>query len=107
MVEGEKSQALALWSFMSRLIWLLLMALCGWFAGKSVGGMGMGTVADLLLGITGALTVRFFLDTVRVTVQDADAFLLSACGAATLPCFVRFLAKRHDRRASPRKSRTP
>jgi uncharacterized membrane protein YeaQ/YmgE (transglycosylase-associated protein family) len=92
---------------MSKLIWLLLMALCGWVAGKGVGGKALGTVADVLLGITGALTVRFFLDALRVTVPDADALLFSVWGAAASPSLLGRLMRRHDVRVSARAAQTP
>jgi len=99
---------------MSHLIWLVLMASCGWTAGRIVGGKGGGTVADILFGITGALAVRFVLDALRVTVQDIDAFLFSVCGSAGLAGIARFLMKRHDERvsafspnATPLKTRVP
>ncbi len=92
---------------MSHLMWLFLTALCGWFAGKSVGGKRLGAVADSLLGITGAQTVRFLLDVLRVSVDDTNALLFSVWGAAALPYLVRFLIKRRDRHASARTSQTP
>ena len=92
---------------MSHSIWLFVMALCGWFAGKSVGGKRLGAVTDILLGITGAQTVRFLLDVVRVSVDETNALLFSVWGAAALPCLVRFLMKGRDRRASARPSQTP
>lgn len=90
---------------MSYLLWLLVMASCGWIAGEIVGGKGLGGVADILLGITGAMTVRFFLDALRSPVQDVTALLFGVWGAAGLAGFVRFLIKRHDERASSRACR--
>ena len=84
------------------------MGLCGWFAGKIVGGKRLGAVADILLGITGAQTVRFLLDVLRVSVEDTNALLFSVCGAAALRYLVRFLVKRRDRlAASARPSQSP
>lgn len=91
---------------MSHLVWLILMAFCGWFTGESVGGERLGAMADILLGITGAMTVRFFLDVLRVHVEDSNALLFSVWGAAALPCLVRFLMKRRDSRASRQASQT-
>jgi uncharacterized membrane protein YeaQ/YmgE (transglycosylase-associated protein family) len=79
---------------------LPLMAVCGWTAGKVVGGKGLGVVADFLLGITGAQTMHFFLATLQVTVRDSDTLLLSVLGAAALPGFIRFLIRRQDGRSS-------
>ncbi len=85
---------------MSHLMWLFLTALCGWFAGKSVGGKRLGAVADSLLGITGAQTVRFLLDVLRVSVKETNALLFSVLGAVALPYLVRFLMKRRDSHAA-------
>jgi len=106
-VDGEDSQRLALGSGMSHSIWLFVMALSGWFAGKSVGGKRLGAVGDILLGITGAQMVRFSLDVLRVSVDDTSALLFSVWGATALPYLVRFLMKPRDRRASARPSQTP
>jgi uncharacterized membrane protein YeaQ/YmgE (transglycosylase-associated protein family) len=80
---------------MLRFIWLLLMALCGRTAGEMVGGKGFGLVADMLLGITGALTVRFAVDALRIDVHAVNLLLFSIWGAAALPASVRFLVKWH------------
>lgn len=94
---------------MSGLIWLLLMAACGWTAGRSVGGKGLGVVADLLLGITGALGVRFFRDALGFTGPRLDAifFFCSVCGAAALPGFVRYLMKRQHHARGPASAPKP
>jgi len=92
---------------MSYLAWLLLMALCGWIAGRIVGRNGRGNVADFLLGITGGLAVRFCFDVLRVTVPGTDALVFSVCGAAALPALVRFLIRQGDRQGSVLASQTP
>ena len=92
---------------MSYLAWLLLMALCGWLAGQMVGGKGRGNVTDFLLGITGALALRFCFDVLQVAVPDTDALVFSVCGAAALPALIRFLMRRRDRCVSAIVSRTP
>jgi uncharacterized membrane protein YeaQ/YmgE (transglycosylase-associated protein family) len=86
------------------LVWLLLMALCGWTAGEIVGGKGFGRAADILLGITGALTVRFSLEVVRIDMDAVNLLLFSVWGAAALPGIVRLLVRIHDKikvRTSP------
>jgi uncharacterized membrane protein YeaQ/YmgE (transglycosylase-associated protein family) len=80
---------------MLHFIWLILMALCGWAAAEIVGGKGLGRVADMLLGITGAFVVRFSMDALRIDVHAINLLLFSIWGAAALPSSVRFLAKRH------------
>jgi uncharacterized membrane protein YeaQ/YmgE (transglycosylase-associated protein family) len=75
-------------------IWLFLVALSGWAAGYIVGGKGFGVVADILLGFTGGMTVRFCLDAMGVRVTDVNLLLFSIWGAAALPGFVRVLVRR-------------
>jgi len=81
---------------MSQFIWLALMAMCGWFAGRVVGGRGVGGVADLLLGITGASAVRFFFDVLEPSLHHTEVLWFSVCGSAAFPMLVRILMKRHD-----------
>jgi len=50
--------------------------------------------------------VRFLLDTLRVTGGKHQRALVFGWGAASLPCVLRFLMKRHDRRASVRASQS-
>jgi uncharacterized membrane protein YeaQ/YmgE (transglycosylase-associated protein family) len=89
---------------MSQFIWLALVMACGWLAGKAVGGKGLGVIADILLGITGSSTVRFFLDAVHLPLQRADVLWLSIAGSAALPILLRLLISQHDKRVSVRGS---
>src|SRR5215469_4704617 len=72
-----------------------------------VGGKSRGNVTNLLLGITGALAVRFCFDVLRVAVPETGAVVFSVCGAATLPALVRFFMRRRDRQVSVLGSQTP
>src|ERR1039458_7278667 len=45
-------------------IWLLAAALAGWVSGKIAQDDGFGTLADILLGITGAFVVRWSLENI-------------------------------------------
>jgi len=83
---------------MLSLIWLLLMAICGWTAVETVGGKGQGRISDLLLGITGGLAVRFLFEALRIDVDVVNLLLFSVWGAAALPGIVKFLLKRRRNR---------
>lgn len=67
---------------------------------------GWGPVTGILLGITGAMTVHFFLDVLRVTVPASETLVFSVCGAAALPVSVRLLMRRRGRCVSAIASRT-
>jgi uncharacterized membrane protein YeaQ/YmgE (transglycosylase-associated protein family) len=84
-------------------IWLLAAALAGWAAGKIAGEDGFGTLADILLGITGAFVVRWSLENIGISLQDVYLLLFSIWGAAALPAAVRFGIRRHNE--SKRRSR--
>ena len=58
-------------------IWLFAAALAGWAAGKIAQDDGFGTLADILLGITGAFVVRWGLE-VAVQTGAEDAVLAAA-----------------------------
>lgn len=70
---------------------------------KEYGGKGLGTVADILFGITGAMTACFLLDALGIPGEDIHPFLLSLSGAATLPVSVRLWVGHRDRPSLPRK----
>jgi uncharacterized membrane protein YeaQ/YmgE (transglycosylase-associated protein family) len=61
-------------------IWLLAAALAGWVSGKLAGDNGFGTGADILLGITGAFVVRWSLEKIGISLQDAYLLLFSIWG---------------------------
>ena len=78
-------------------IWLLVAALAGWAGARSHGDDGFGSGADILLGITGAFVVRWSLEKIGISLQDAYLLLLSIWGAAAFPAAVRFGVRRHNR----------
>jgi uncharacterized membrane protein YeaQ/YmgE (transglycosylase-associated protein family) len=78
-------------------IWLFVAALTGWAGGKIAGDDGFGTAADILLGITGAFVVRWFLENLGVSLHDVYLLLFSIWGAAAFPALVRFGIRRHNR----------
>lgn len=78
-------------------IWLFVAAVAGWAGGKIAGDDGFGAGADILLGITGAFVVRWSLENIGISVQDAYLLLFSILGAATLPALVRLGIRRHNR----------
>jgi uncharacterized membrane protein YeaQ/YmgE (transglycosylase-associated protein family) len=78
-------------------IWLLAAALAGWGGGKIAGGDGFGRGTDILLGITGAFAVRWFLENVSISVGDVYLLLFSIWGAAAFPAAVRLGIRYHNR----------
>jgi uncharacterized membrane protein YeaQ/YmgE (transglycosylase-associated protein family) len=77
--------------------WLLAAAVAGWAAGKITGNDGFGTGADVLLGITGALLVRWSFENMDPPVANVYLLLFSIWGAAALPAIVRLGIRRHKR----------
>ena len=78
-------------------IWVLAAALAGWAAGEIAGDDGFGTGADILLGITGAFLVRWFVENVGISLHDVYLLLFSIWGAAAVPAAVRLGVRRHNR----------
>ena len=78
-------------------IWLLAAGLAGWASGKIVGNNGFGTVADILLRITGACVVRWFLENAGISLANVYLLLFSIWGAAAVPAVVRLGIRRHRR----------
>jgi len=54
--------------------WLLAAEVAGWATGKITGNDGFGTGADVLLGITGALLVRWSLENMNPPVAKSICF---------------------------------
>jgi len=78
-------------------IWVLAAALAGWAAGEIAGDDGFGTGADILLGITGAFLVRWFVENIGISLHDVYLLLFSIWGAAAVPAAVRLGVRRHNR----------
>jgi uncharacterized membrane protein YeaQ/YmgE (transglycosylase-associated protein family) len=71
-------------------IWLLAAALAGWASGKFTSGKGFGSVADVLLGITGAFVVRCFMEKIGISLNNANLLFLSIWGASAFPVAAKF-----------------
>jgi uncharacterized membrane protein YeaQ/YmgE (transglycosylase-associated protein family) len=78
-------------------IWLLAAALAGWAAGEIAGNGGFGTLADVLLGITGAFVVRWSVENIGISVNNVYLLLFSIWGAAAFPAVLRIALRRHHR----------
>ena len=74
--------------------WLIFVALTGWAAGEIVGGDDYGRLTDVLLGLSGALAVRFIIESIGIPLHDIYLLLFSIWGAATAPVTFR-LSLRH------------
>jgi len=81
-------------------IWLLAAALAGWAGGKIAGDEGFGTGADILLGITGAFVVRWFLENSGISIHDAYLLLFTIWGGAAFPAALRLGIRRYNRSKS-------
>jgi uncharacterized membrane protein YeaQ/YmgE (transglycosylase-associated protein family) len=77
--------------------WLLAAAVAGWAAGEITGTDGLGTGADLLLGITGAFVVRWSLENMGIFLANVYLLLFSIWGAAALPAIMRLGIRHHKR----------
>jgi len=65
-------------------IWFVAAGLAGWASGRISGDDGFGTVADILLGITGAFVVRWSFENAGISLKDMYVLLFSIWGAAGL-----------------------
>ena len=82
-------------------LWLLITGiLTGLVTRNIVGGKALGTVADALLGITGAFAVDWILRVVPHTtaMSWSNSTLFTIWGAAALPLLVHFFARRQSTR---------
>ena len=78
-------------------IWLLAAALAGWAGGKIAGDDGFGTLADILLGITGFFVIRWSVENIGISLKDVYLLLFSIGGAAALPAALGLGIRRHNR----------
>jgi uncharacterized membrane protein YeaQ/YmgE (transglycosylase-associated protein family) len=84
-------------------IWLVATGLAGWASGQITRNDGFGTVADILLGITGAFVVRWSLENLGISLANVYLLLFSIWGAVAFPAVVRLGISCHRR--SRRRSR--
>jgi uncharacterized membrane protein YeaQ/YmgE (transglycosylase-associated protein family) len=83
--------------------WLIFVAIAGWAAGEIAGGNDYGRLTDILLGLSGALLVRFIVESSKIQLHDIYLLLFSIWGAAMVPAIFR-LSLRH--RMNVRRQRT-
>ena len=76
--------------------WLIFVAITGWAAGEIVGGDQYCRLTDVLLGISGALLVRFVVESTGIRLDDIYLLLFSVWGAATVPAIFRLAMRRRD-----------
>jgi len=58
--------------------WLIFVAIAGWAAGEIAGGNDYGRLSDVLLGLSGALLVRFVVESTGIKLHDDYVVLLSS-----------------------------
>jgi len=80
--------------------WLLLIGiLTGLTTRFIVGGKAYGSVADALLGITGAFFVNWLLEMLtHAAIPWSNSTLFTIWGAAALPLLAHFLARHQTAR---------
>jgi uncharacterized membrane protein YeaQ/YmgE (transglycosylase-associated protein family) len=89
---------------MPYVVWLIFVAVAGWAAGEIAGGNDYGRLTDVLLGLSGALLVRFIVESARINLHDIYLLLFSIWGAAMVPAIFRW-SIRH--RTNMRRHRAP
>lgn len=78
---------------------LIVGIIAGLVSRTIVGGKAYGPVADALLGITGAFAADWVLGTFAPTPTDwTNSVLFTIWGAAALPLFAHFFARRRTSR---------
>jgi uncharacterized membrane protein YeaQ/YmgE (transglycosylase-associated protein family) len=81
---------------MSYAAWLIFVAITGWAAGEIIGGDDYGRLTDVLLGLSGALAVRFVVESVGIPLHEIYLLLFSVWGAATVPVMFRLSMRRRN-----------
>ena len=80
--------------------WLLIIGVLSGLVTRTIaGGKAYGAVADALFGITGAFAVDWTLRVVSyTTISWSSSTVFTIWGAAALPLFVHFFARRQSAR---------
>ena len=80
----------------SIIVILLVGLIAGWLAGKIVRGTGFGLIADICIGIVGALIGSWLLPRVGIHlgVGMVDAIITATVGAVLLLVVLRFVRGR-------------
>ena len=69
----------------SIIVWLIIGALGGWLAGKLVHGYGFGLLANMVIGILGAVVGGYILPQLGfIPVSAAGDFVAATLGAVIL-----------------------
>ena len=76
-------------------VWFLLIGgVIGWLAGLITTGRGFGILADIVIGIVGAMLGGWMARVVGLSVgSSAGAFLLAVIGAVVLVGLTRFVVR--------------
>ena len=77
-------------------VWFLFIGgVIGWLAGVIVRGRGFGIIADIVIGIVGAMLGGWMARAIGLsTGSSAGAFLLALVGAVVLVGLTRFVVRR-------------
>ena len=77
-------------------VWFLFIGgVIGWLAGVIVRGRGFGIIADILIGIVGAMLGGWMTGVIGISAgSSAGAFLLALVGAVVLVGLTRFIVRK-------------
>jgi uncharacterized membrane protein YeaQ/YmgE (transglycosylase-associated protein family) len=77
--------------------WILIGLIAGWLSGKIARGKGFGLIADLFLGLVGAVIGGWIFDRLGVTSYGFIGSLAAATvGAVLLVSLARLFSGPHD-----------
>ncbi len=77
-------------------VWFLFIGgVIGWLAGLIIRGRGFGVIADIIIGIVGAMLGGWMARVIGISAgSSAGAFLLALVGAVVLVGLTRFVVRR-------------
>lgn len=77
------------------LAWLIIGAIAGWLAGVVVEGSGFGLIADIVIGIIGAVIGGFLTGALGISIGSGlvSSILVSVLGAVVLLVIAKILRR--------------
>lgn len=77
------------------IVWIFIGAIAGWVAGLVVKGSGFGILADILVGIVGAVIGGFLAHSLGIEVSGGliGSFVVALVGACILVFAIRLIKR--------------
>jgi uncharacterized membrane protein YeaQ/YmgE (transglycosylase-associated protein family) len=77
-------------------VWFLFVGgVIGWLAGLIISGRGFGIIADIIIGIVGAMFGGWMAEVLGISINSSlGAFLMAVVGAVVLVSLTRLVIKR-------------